>query len=129
MDSITKSSIFLIVLMFIISGGNKAISLGTSEMQRFSIKTGININLSRIIVLFAGIYELISSFFVLYGSFYDNPEIAKLGSYMLILFTFLATLIFYTFPIKYKPLLSNLSVISGLYLMINICFFKNKKLS
>tara|TARA_B100000035_G_C21030584_1_gene568208 strand:- start:1997 stop:2344 length:348 start_codon:yes stop_codon:yes gene_type:complete len=115
--------------MFIISGGNKTLTLGSSEMQRFSLKTGIQSNLSQFIVLLAGIYELISSLLVLYGSFYDSPEIARLGSYMLILFTILATLIFYTFPIKYKPLLSNLSIIAGIYLMTNICFFKNEKLS
>ena len=129
MQIITQVSVFLIVLMFIISGFDKTISLGTSEMSRFSIKTGLPNNISQIIVLSAGIYELLASGIVLYGTFNNDLMIASIGTYMLILFTLLATLIFYTMPLKYKPFLSNLSVIAGLYLMLNICFFKSEKLS
>lgn len=129
MQIITQVSVFLIILMFIISGFDKTISLGTSEMSRFSIKTGLPNDISQIIVLSAGIYELLASGMVLYGTFNNDPMIASIGTYMLILFTLLATLIFYTMPVKYKPFLSNLSVIAGLYLMLNICFFKSEKLS
>ena len=129
MQTITQVSIFLIVLMFIISGFDKTMSLGTSEMSRFSIKTGLPNDISQIIVLSAGIYELLASGMVLYGTFNNDPMIASIGTYMLILFTLLATLIFYTMPVKYKPFLSNLSVMAGLYLMLNICFFKSEKLS
>ncbi len=129
MQIITQVSVFLIVLMFIISGFDKTVSLGTSEMSRFSIKTGLPNDISQIIVLSAGIYELLASGMVLYGTFNNDPMIASIGTYMLILFTLLATLIFYTMPLKYKPFLSNLSVIAGLYLMLNICFFKSEKLS
>jgi len=129
MDFYTKVSIFFITLMFIISGFDKFITFGTSEMVRFSNKTGLSTEISKYIVFFAGIYELISSGMILYGSYYDNTLIAKIGTIALILFTLLATLIFYTFPLKYKPFMSNLSVMAGLYLMINICFFKNKTLS
>lgn len=129
MQIITQVSIFLIIFMFIISGFDKTVSLGTSEMSRFSIKTGLPNDISQIIVLSAGIYELLASGMVLYGTFNNDPMIASIGTYMLILFTLLATLIFYTMPLKYKPFLSNLSVIAGLYLMLNICFFKSEKLS
>ena len=129
MQIITQLSVFLIVLMFIISGFDKTVSLGTSEMSRFSIKTGLPNDISQIIVLSAGIYELLASGMVLYGTFNNDPMIASIGTYMLILFTLLATLIFYTIPLKYKPFLSNLSVVAGLYLMLNICFFKSEKLS
>ncbi len=129
MQIITQISIFLIVLMFIISGFDKTVSLGTSEMSRFSIKTGLPNDISQIIVLSAGIYELLASGMVLHGTFNNDPNIASIGTYMLILFTLLATLVFYTIPLKYKPFLSNLSVIAGLYLMLNICFFKSEKLS
>lgn len=129
MQIITQVSVFLIVLMFIISGFDKTVSLGTSEMSRFSIKTGLPNDISQIIVLSAGIYELLASGMVLYGTFNNDPMIASIGTYMLILFTLLATLIFYTMPMKYKPFLSNLSVMAGLYLMLNICFFKSEKLS
>lgn len=129
MQIITQLSVFLIVLMFIISGFDKTVSLGTSEMSRFSIKTGLPNDISQIIVLSVGIYELLASGMVLYGTFNNDPMIASIGTYMLILFTLLATLIFYTIPLKYKPFLSNLSVVAGLYLMLNICFFKSEKLS
>lgn len=128
MEIIIQISIFLIVLMFIISGVDKTVSLGTSEMSRFSIKTGLPSDISQIIVLGAGIYELLASLMVLYGTINNEPILASIGTYMLILFTILATLIFYTTPLKYKPFLSNLSVIAGLYLMLNICFFKSEKL-
>lgn len=129
MQIATQISIFLIVLMFIISGSNKLITFGKSEMSRFSIKTGLSLTLSQYIVLAAGIYELVASGLVLYGTFNKDAYIASIGTYMLIFFTFLATLIFYSAPLKYKPFLSNLSVMAGLYLMLNICFFKNEKLS
>lgn len=129
MQIITQVSVFLIVLMFIISGFDKTVSLGTSEMSRFSIKTGLPNDISQIIVLSAGVYELLASGMILYGTFNNDPMIASIGTYMLILFTLLATLIFYTLPLKYKPFLSNLSVIAGLYLMLNICFFRSEKLS
>ena len=129
MQIITQISIFLLIFMFIISGFDKTVSLGTSEMSRFSIKTGLPNDISQIIVLSAGIYELLASGMVIYGTFNNYPMIAAIGTYMLILFTLLATLIFYTTPLKYKPFLSNLSVMAGLYLMLNICFFKKEKLS
>lgn len=129
MELITKISIVFIVLMFIISGTNKTMSLGTSEMTRFALKTGLTMEVSQMIVFVAGLYELIASILVLYGTFNKDSFTASIGSYMLILFTILATLIFYTMPFKYKPFLSNLSVIAGLYLMLNICFFKSETLA
>jgi hypothetical protein len=128
MDFYVQIAIFLITLMFIISGFDKVLTLGESEMLRLSNKTGLSLTLAKYIVLFAGIYELISSGMILYGSYYNNVSIATNGTIALIIFILLATLIFYTFPLKYKPLMSNLSVMSGLYLMMNVCFFKNETL-
>ncbi len=119
-------SIITFIIMFVLSGISKVSSFGASESSRLATKLPEGISeFSQIIVLLAGLFELISSFAIVYGSFYEKPDIAIYGIYGLILFTVLATLIFYTFPLKYKPALSNLSVISGLYLMMNICFFKN----
>ena len=118
-----KYSIVLFILMFIISGFNKVVSLGDSESLRFSNKTGINQDISKYIVLLAGLIELISCLLIIYGIFNSNISIAKYGIYSLILFTILATLIFYAFPIKYKPLLSNISVATGLFLILNVCDF------
>ena len=123
--SFVDISIFLIVLMFIVSGTDKVISLGSSESLRLANKLVISQNTATTIVLMAGIYELISSAMVLYGTFFNNNSIAKHGTNMLIIFTILATIIFHSFPFKYKPFMSNLSVIAGLHLM-SVCFFKNK---
>ena len=129
MDFNVQFSIFVMMIMFIISGFNKTISLGTSEASRFANKTGLTSDISQMIVIVAGLYELLASGMILYGTFAKDANIASIGGYMLILFTLLATLIFYVFPFKYKPFLSNLSVASGLFLMLNICFFKSEKLS
>ncbi len=119
-------SIILFITMFIISGYNKVSTLGVSESKRFSLKTGLDLDISQWIVFLAGLIELLSCFAIIYGIFNNNIKITKYGIYSLILFTILATLIFYAFPLKYKPFLSNLSIITGLYLVMNICFFKNK---
>lgn len=126
MKNTTLFAIFIFLLMFFISGATKVSSLGASESARLAPKLPEGIaEYSQMIVLLAGLFELISSLAVVYGSVSNEPDIAIYGIYGLILFTVLATLIFYAFPVKYKPALSNLSVISGLYLMMNICFFKN----
>lgn len=126
MKNTTLFAIIVFLLMFFISGGTKVSSFGASESARLATKLPEGIaEYSQMIVLLAGLFELISSLAVVYGSVSNKPDIAIYGIYGLILFTTLATLIFYAFPFKYKPALSNLSVISGLYLMMNICFFKN----
>lgn len=126
MKNTTLFAIIVFLLMFFISGGTKVSSLGASESARLATKLPEGTaEYSQAIVLLAGLFELISSLAVVYGSVSNKPDIAIYGIYGLILFTTLATLIFYAFPFKYKPALSNLSVISGLYLMMNICFFKN----
>lgn len=126
MKNTTLIAIIVFLLMFFISGSTKVYSLGASESARLATKLPEGIaDFSQVIVLFAGLFELISSLAIVYGSVSNKPDVAIYGIYGLILFTLLATLIFYAFPFKYKPALSNLSVISGLYLMMNICFFKN----
>ena len=121
-------AIFLITLMFIVSGFDKTITLGASEALRLSNKIGINVDISTLIVLAAGIYELVASGVLLYGTFTKNVNLVSIATYSLIIFTFLATAIFYMFPFKFKPFLSNISVMAGLYLLLNICFFKSDKL-
>ena len=128
MDLPIQISIFLITLMFIVSGFDKITTLGSSEALRLSDKIGMNINISTIIVIAAGIYELIASGILLYGSYTKNINLASIGTYSLIIFTLLATAIFYAFPFKYKPFMSNMSVMAGLYLLLNICLFKSDKL-
>jgi uncharacterized membrane protein YphA (DoxX/SURF4 family) len=128
MEFSIQLAIFLITLMFIISGFDKTITLGASEALRLSNKIGINVDISTLIVLAAGIYELVASGMLLYGTFTKNVNLVYIATYSLIIFTFLATAIFYMFPFKFKPFLSNISVMAGLYLLLNICVFKSDKL-
>jgi len=117
--------VVLFVLMFIISGGNKVLNhqYSTSEAIRLSKKTGITLDSSKRLVLIAGIWELLMSGLIIYAIYYDKKYL-EVGVYGLMFFTFLVTFIFYTKPLKYKPFLSNLSVLTGLYLMLRICEFK-----
>ena len=117
-------AITLFVLMFIISGGNKIIDLGRTEGIRLANKIGLNVNYATWVVLLAGIFELISSLMTIYGTYTRNKEIAITGLIGLLLFSLIATIIFYTFPLKFKPFMSNLSVITGIYLIMNICIFQ-----
>lgn len=119
-----KIAIVLFTVMFIVSGTYKTVTLGDSESGRLSKKIGTPDEFSKIIVFCAGLFELVASAFIIYGIFADNDFIAELGVYGLIIFTILATLIFYVVPFKYQPFLSNLSVIMGLYLILNLCMFK-----
>lgn len=119
-------AIIIFLMMFIISGITKITSYGTSESARLASKLSMHLaEYSQMLVFIAGLWELISSLAIIYGSIYDNKDVALYGIYSLIIFTILVTIIFYTSPLKYKPALSNLSVATGLYLMANICFFKN----
>lgn len=126
MKNTTLTAIIAFLFMFIISGITKVSSLGVSESTRLAAKLPTYLmEHSQMLVFIAGLWELISSFAIIYGSIYDNKDLSLYGIYSLILFTILVTFIFYMSPLKYKPALSNLSVATGLYLMANICFFKS----
>lgn len=135
MLSDTQFAIFLLVFMFLVSGIDKVLTLGARDTPRFIKRLPmLSSNLAQMIVFAAGIFELIASGMILYGAYKKDNDMATIGSYMLICFTILATLIFYTCPIeglfkaghqKYA-FLGNLTTIAGLYLMLKICFFKNE---
>ena len=112
----------LLILMFVISGFTKVISFGNSEAKRLLKKLPfLTIFLSTVIVFCAGLWEIIASFIVLYGVWNNNNKYLQIGSYLLIVFTILATLIFYFFPFKHLPFLSNLTTIGALFLLPYIC--------
>jgi uncharacterized membrane protein YphA (DoxX/SURF4 family) len=124
-----------LVLMFIISGLSKTITLGKSESSRFSVKlsklltleksnTLINENIGQVLVFIAGIWELVSCIILIYGIFTLNSKFIFGGSLSLIIFTILATIIFYVFPFKHLPILSNLTTICALILLPFICLYK-----
>ena len=117
-------AITLFVLMFILSGGNKILDLGKTEGIRLGNKIGLRLDYAMWIVFLAGVFELITSLMTIYGSYTENKEIALAGLTGLMLFTIAATIIFYINPFKFKPFMSNLSIITGIYLIMNICAFQ-----
>mgnify|MGYP001458819492 CR=1 FL=1 len=118
-------AVVLFVLMFIVSGGNKLFNNknSLSESVRLSKRVNMSIDSSKKLVILAGLWELAMAGLIIYSIYYDKKYL-EIGVYGLMFFTLLATLIFYTRPLKYKPFLSNLSVLTGLYLMLRICEFK-----
>lgn len=119
--SVKITSSFLI-LMFLISGFRKLLTLGKSEHERLSKKLfNLNKTFSQIIVFGAGLWELIGSFIILYGIWYSNKSFLHYGSLILVIFTIIATLIFYVRPFKYLPFLSNLTTTCALLLLPFIC--------
>ncbi len=118
-------AVVLFVLMFIVSGGNKLFNNknSLSESIRLSKRINMSIDSSKKLVILAGLWELAMAGLIIYSIYYDKKYL-EIGVYGLMFFTLLATLIFYTRPLKYKPFLSNLSVLTGLYLMLRICEFK-----
>ena len=111
----------LLILMFIISGISKITTFGANESKRLSKKINIPKNYSQLIVFLAGIWEIISSIILLIGIWNFNKTLIHYGSLSLIIFTIMATLIFYTLPFKHLPFLSNLTTICALLLLPYIC--------
>lgn len=111
----------ILVAMYVVSGITKVASLGSSESERLSKALGTSLRVSTALVLAAGIVELVGSYLVLTGVWNANQERTSLGSKMLVVFTILATLIFYTFPFRYKPFLSNMTALAALLLLPEVC--------
>jgi uncharacterized membrane protein YphA (DoxX/SURF4 family) len=108
----------LLILMFLISGLSKIFTLGKSESKRLSKKLNINNQIiSQMIVLIGGLWEIISCIILLYGIWTLNLTMIILGSLSLVVFTIAATFMFYIFPFKHLPVLSNLTTICGLLLL------------
>jgi len=116
----------LLILMFVLSGFSKILTLGKSESKRLSKKLNIDDqNISRIIVFLGGLWEIISCIILLYGIWSLNETMILIGSISLVIFTIAATFMFYIFPFKHLPVLSNLTTLCGLLLLPFICVYKN----
>ena len=122
-----------ILLMFIVSGFSKLFSEGTQSfdverIQKVFRKLWINIPRSYTfyILILVGIFELAASGVILHDVFLDETSKGRLSSrselavLSLLAFTVLATLMFYVFPAKFRPLLANVSAISGLLFVYQI---------
>ena len=115
----------LLILMFLISGFSKIFTLGGSESKRLSKKLNIdNDNISKIIVFLGGIWEIVSCIILLYGIWSINETMILIGSISLVIFTIAATFMFYVFPFKHLPVLSNLTTLCALLLLPFICIYK-----
>lgn len=122
MDKLVVSIISsILILMFIISGISKIFTLGKSESNRLSKKLNVNEHLSQLIVFIGGLWEILSCIILLYGIWTSNQQLIIIGSISLVIFTIAATFMFYVFPFKYLPILSNLTTICALLLLPFIC--------
>ena len=116
----------LLILMFLISGFSKTFTLGKSESKRLSNKLNINNeDISRIIVFIGGLWEIVSCIILLYGIWTLNETMIMIGSTSLVIFTIIATFMFYIFPFKHLPVLSNLTTLCALLLLPFICIYKS----
>lgn len=116
-----------LIFMFLFSGMSKIFSL---ETRRFDanrlMKVGVNISLSSLLIILAGIFEVSMSSIILHDVFYAEESKGRLSSRsanavkLLIWFTVLVTVLFYVFPPKMRPLLSNVSTVSGLFFVLMI---------
>lgn len=118
-------AVVLFVLTFIVSGCSKLLRFNTtiSEGPRLSRAIGVSFANGERLVLLAGLFELVMAAMIIYGVYHEKRYL-KPGIYGLMAFTAIVTLVFYSNPFKYKPFLSNLSVLTGLYLMLRVCEFK-----
>jgi len=116
----------MFVMMFKVSGTAKILNFNSPKSEGLRLSKAINTTLSTSenLVLIAGIFELVMTGMVIHG-IYNDKSYLKPGVYGLMAFTALVTLVFYTSPFKYKPFLSNLSVLTGLYLILRVCEFKS----
>lgn len=116
----------MFVLMFKVSGTAKILNFNSPKSEGLRLSKALNITLSTSenLVLIAGIFELVMTGMVIYGIYHDKSYL-KPGVYGLMAFTALVTIVFYTSPFKYKPFLSNISVLTGLYLILRVCEFKS----
>lgn len=128
---IYTTSAYAIVGMYLISGFDKLFNWGGDDTERLLKKwkkDGYLLNrkkMANFLVVAGGFMELIGSYLILSSvegvsvpSLTEN--MAKIvGIYTLVIFTVLATLMFYVYPtIKVLPAISNINAIGGLLALL-----------
>lgn len=121
-----KVAATFLVAMYVVSGLVKVQSMGTSEAKRLAGALNITLKTATALVLIAGLVELIGSYLVIEGVWKTDNSKVKRGTGILAVFTVLATLIFYARPLKYKPLLSNMTALAALLLLPKVCELAHK---
>lgn len=119
----------LILIMFILSGMTKLFN-PTGEISRLQMKLlnnhGIDIDekIGFAIIIFAGLWELVSVVSIAYSEYKGTGYLTygKYGCISLMVFTVMATVLFYfppDVPMKYYPFISNVNTLGGLLLLAN----------
>ena len=122
---IKEFSIYAVTGMFLLSSFDKLLLpiitneiMGGKDTTRLIARYPfVSKNLLTNIVIIGGIIELYSSYLILKGHDTKNDKQRNIGLYILVVFTFLATLLMYANPIvgyKYLPIVSNISTMGGL---------------
>lgn len=114
-----------IIAMFFLSGASKLLSPASREFDVNRIPV-LPRFIAVVLVILAGIFELVASGMVIHDIFFDEKTKERLSSrsenaiLFLMGFTLVVTLMFYVYPPKYRALLSNLSTFSGLAFVYQI---------
>lgn len=120
MNLILISTIY-ITLLFFLSGFHK-INNFTNTVQGLVKKTTFPSLLAKIIISCVILLEIVAPFIISLYSYNSNPRLytyTKLSLIGLMVFTFLATIIYHFPPFgsNYYPVMSNLSTLGGLLLL------------
>ena len=110
-------AIGLIVFMFIPSFVGKLLSFGEKGSELLGSKIDIPENILRMIVFFAGVFELISLVLISHGFIQKQPDYLGLGAIGLIIFTVLVNLFIWLIPFNGVMFFHNVSSIGGLFLV------------
>ena len=121
-------SVFLIVLIFILSGIHKLFDInGTANL----LQSKFNVNVPHSLYVLAIVAVIIiligcSSSLLHYAATKKHATLAFYSTILLICFTILATLIFHVPPVKknYYSFMSNMSLVGGLLLILNSLPYK-----
>ena len=117
---ITKLGIFLLILMFLLSGIHKIYKWGCCEHKPLE-SMGFSRGTSQTIVLIVGFFEVSAVLLLAWGMFKDRCEYVQIALLGLIGFTILATAIYKVwYEFKRIPFLANLSVLGGLLIAYSV---------
>lgn len=111
----------LLVLQFVVSAYGKILSLGKNQSEFLSNKLPIEIpdELSQLLVLSAGLTELVSLLLIMYGIRNDKKLYRDAGVIGLVVFTIVVTLVFGISPFQRIMVLKNISTVGGLLLLLS----------
>ena len=123
-----NASLTLMLAMFAVSGAVKVGTLGNTEVPRFQKKlqtwglpvpsTPAGMQLCQAIIFCAGLWEVGALVLIAAGIHRGDVKLVNAGADLLILFTVLATAIFYVGP-NWKPMafMANMTALAALFMI------------